>query len=473
MDKQEDLEINKECTMEIYGKDEILFAIEEKNLEKLKKIFAYFENNKQNLISIIQCKHEFNYYDNCILLMALKTNNENILDLFLNKKLCDNDKNIQDFLIHKTIELNNIKMLNKLIERGFLDYKICNCKHQLSPLLELISMKRLNWIKRFYEAGVSFQEKTNENLPLLHFALKQRDIDKEFIKRLISYGAELSIKDSNTDMTPLHYLISNNVLISNRQKVKFIKILLKFGANPNCWSELKKEFILYTALEMNNHYAIKLLLMYGANVNCIEIISQNVIDEVKNNYSLNSSSLMCNLYFLQLESKNLLDNNENIDERLVKLLEILQVNKMLTEILKCRKIYNIDPWTILTANENKLTNLMKNSEIWTILILHMPLFARWYSIFKFLVKKGKEREILLNKCRIPFVCALKGKLNFYIVSEILNYLGRTDLRCLYTACCPNSCMERLVPKLYRLVYSNSQIHNDIRKICLPNILDVL
>ncbi|XP_043478033.1 putative ankyrin repeat protein RF_0381 [Leptopilina heterotoma] len=467
MDNQDIM--NNEDKKFSYEKEDILSAVRENNYENLKEIFSYFKN-EQNLAAVINCHHE---HEDCILLLALRTRDVKILDLFLNKGLCDVNEKIQDLLLHEAIKINEIGILNKLIENGCVNNQSI-CEHKLPPLFELIEQGRLEWIRRFYEVGVSFQQRTKNHLPLLHFAFKIQGTTKELLKLLIAYGAELSIKDPITDLTPLHYLISEKVLKSNRQKVKFIKILLKFGADPNCYTKIKDEYVLYTALRMENHFAVRLLLIHGANINSFGIISEEVVNYSQRPNLTKTTNLIRNLFYLHRELfTSLYIEQKKIDQRLLKLRNILNVDVMLDQLAHCGTIYGINPQAIVTANENKLTAMMRNEEMWTILVLHMYRYPTWYWILKFLVKKGKERQILLDKCGEPFTRAMKGRLNYYVVTEILNYLGRTDLRSLLAACCPESCMERLVPKLYRLAYSDSEIFKAVQSMGIPNIRGIL
>lgn len=102
------------------------------------------------------------------------------------------------------------------------------------------------------------------NLQIFRYIISQYNISFH------NYG-ELNNDEENDDyyynqirsnFTPLYYAVQSG-------NFKFVKLLLKLGANPNIWSDTVSDnegkLPLHAAIESNNYKMAKLLVLYGAD----------------------------------------------------------------------------------------------------------------------------------------------------------------------------------------------------------------
>ena len=295
--------------------------------------------------------------------------------------------------------------------------------------------------------GVSFEGKNKDGLPLLHFALDQENSDKKLIRLLLRCGVSLSDRNDQ-DLTPLHYLISKPV---EKVSEKLLKILLKYGSDVNAWSSKKKESVLHTAVKNGNSLCVDLLLMYGADINIKDRENETAFRYSDRKHSIERSNINADISSsLMMEVIRLQVADQYIDQQNLDTLVGTQLNDQIC-LIEIRRMRNTDIvegvklFDILVANEEKLIKCVRNPLIWTFFQYKVKKrFFIYNRILKFRIKKGKERRILLEKCEEPFKRALKWEAPLLVVDKIFSFLGRTDLRSLYAACCPESFLEKVI-----------------------------
>ncbi|XP_051164804.1 uncharacterized protein LOC127283765 [Leptopilina boulardi] len=426
-------------------KEEKQIPVKENNVQKLHKIFNFFTENKKNLAAEIKL-------DDCFRLMKLETEITELFESLLFQGNCDKNGTIQDRLLHEAIEGDNLPLLKQLIKRG--DIKKSICSHEIPPLFELIAKEKFEWIEIFYKAGVSFKEqRTKSGMPLLHFTLKQKEVDKELMQKLLFYGAELSAKDSN-DLTPLHYLLTEQVKMTNWQKKDFVKLFLKFGVNPNSRSLLEGETPLHTAVRNKNAIAVQLLLFYGADIN-LKNINNDTAFELMTKYPCHNalwrknidedyicSTLMKHFFWLKLNCKH-------IDKTILSRRKIIYSKRhMKIDAIDIKTSEQFNVMFILIFGENKMANSYLTGDFHISTIMKREPYRYWKRFLKFRIKKSRQRYILLKKCETLFMQLFQ--LPSIFVKKMLKTLSTTDLRSLYAAFYPNSFMEKLIVESIKL-----------------------
>ncbi|XP_043478032.1 hybrid signal transduction histidine kinase G-like [Leptopilina heterotoma] len=413
-------------------------SCKEKNLRKLKAMLKFFTDKKQDLIAELKL-------NDCIRLMMLETQITEILDFSQFQGAGDKNGTIGDKLLHEAIEKKNLSLLKKLIKNQVLQKSICH--HELTPLMELIAKGRSEWIDLFYKAGYSFKgEKTKSGLPILHFALQQEFISKELIKKLLSYGVELSSTDSN-DLTPLHFLLSNQVNLPNYGKMEFVKLFLKFGANPNSSSKLTGETPLHTAVRNRNCYAVIHLLLYNANVNVKNVNNDTafhlIADRLERKFSKLtvqedkiSLAFVKHIYWMKLNSKEI--DKQITSHRNGK---IFKHNKHTKITSKNNDEQHLNVISILTKSENQLMRIFNQNSLNISSVIERSPYCYWKRHFKFRIKTAKLRFILMNKCEMEFMKFTH--LPSIFVQMVLKKLSTVELRSLFAALCPKSFMEKI------------------------------
>lgn len=119
------------------------------------------------------------------------------------------------------------------------------------------------YLKRYLDnhPNINFNRKLNNNDTLLHQAVETQNINK--VRLLLKYGANPNVKDGN-DATPLHNAACEG-------PVRIVELLLKAGANPNVWdvNDQTPAHVIFEcdqgARTKRSMDVLKLLLKYGAN----------------------------------------------------------------------------------------------------------------------------------------------------------------------------------------------------------------
>lgn len=409
-------------------------------------MFQYFKNNDKKISEIIDLNGH-------ILPLVIKSKNLRILKLFLNGK-SDIDKSTKDRLIHEAIKINYQPILNELISQEFVRDSECKCI--FPPLFELVSHKRLNLIKKFHEAGANFKDKLKKYLSgiyLLHYALKHR-ADKKMIKHLLMFGAELSVKNDN-NLTPLHYLLTENVVLSPEAKAPLVKLLLKYNSNPNSLG-IDNETPLHTAVRNKNYLAVQLLLSYGADINLKNSKNETAFDlatEYHTQQDLNDAgNYICFSFVREINLRKIA--KMYIAPEILARIDIIDAYDFSNCTKDLQEVEEIDLIDVLKGDEDNLMKYVRNKKFCDELLdLGVHSFGIWRRILKFQLKKGKQRHILLNKCEVPFVDLLQ--LPFLVIQKILYFLNRNDLRSLLVAINPQYFVEKLTNEEMKFIASDS------------------
>ena len=112
-------------------------------------------------------------------------------------------------------------------------------------------------------------------LQAIHFACRLNNID--MVALLLDHGADIHRWDSN-DRSPLMLAISGyETLVSEREQLDLVKLLLARGAKVNEVSPVRRFTPLHTACSYERESIFRLLVEQGANVNAVTQFGYHVL----------------------------------------------------------------------------------------------------------------------------------------------------------------------------------------------------
>ena len=116
-------------------------------------------------------------------------------------------------------------------------------------------------IRQLFKSGISPDLQNLFGQTALHHAILN-DVDIKTFEELLKHGADFGIKDIS-NKSPL-------LLAFNHTNYEYVKLLLKYGANPN--QQINDNYggtLLHSACEHGNLSLTKILLEHGADVNAL------------------------------------------------------------------------------------------------------------------------------------------------------------------------------------------------------------
>ena len=116
-------------------------------------------------------------------------------------------------------------------------------------------------IRQLFKSGISPDLQNLFGQTALHHAILN-DVDIKTFEELLKHGADFGIKDIS-NKSPL-------LLAFNHSNYEYVKLLLKYGANPN--QQINDNYggtLLHSACEHGNLSMTKILLEHGADVNAL------------------------------------------------------------------------------------------------------------------------------------------------------------------------------------------------------------
>lgn len=177
----------------------------------------------------------------CLIYAAFNSGREEIIDIFINLGLDANDINNLDFkLLIMYIKSRNVKIevIKKIVKLGADVNVICHFT----------------------------------SMTVLNCAFEQ-NLDEEVIRFLIESGANVN-GVNKLGINELQYVIS----MEEKVAVKFVKLLLEYGAQVNVTPDFFSLYPLHCAIALRRNEIIKLLLDYGADINNIRFEEESVME---------------------------------------------------------------------------------------------------------------------------------------------------------------------------------------------------
>ena len=154
--------------------------------------------------------------------------------------------------------------------------EILNC-HPLpihQAIEQLQSPEAYLVIRQLFKRGISPDLQNEDGETVLHKAILEQ-VNSQTFDELLKNGVNMEIKD-NYDESPLH-------LAFYHRNYEFVKLLLKYGANPN--HQVNDEYgyggtLLHEASLYENLSVAKILLEHGADVNALDNHKQTPLHRV-------------------------------------------------------------------------------------------------------------------------------------------------------------------------------------------------
>lgn len=172
----------------------------------------------------------------------------------------DADPNITDSCLgtplHYAVSRNDIISTTLLIEKGA-NVNIHN--DTIDTVLNIaVGNRNKVLINLLLMYGANTRLKSRN--PLIHKALETKDIN--ILSEILNHGAEVNIYNRE-GYTPLY------IAIITFMQIKFAKLLLRYGSNPNMKNESNENTPLHGAILSNRLDSVELLMSYNVDVHSI------------------------------------------------------------------------------------------------------------------------------------------------------------------------------------------------------------
>jgi ankyrin repeat protein len=223
----------------------ILHAVMKNNI----KIVKYLHENGAD-INVIDAKN------NNLLMMSIFLKFDDISAyLIINGINLNQTNKFNEKVVHFCAMHGNLFIMKMLFERGA-DMNSSNIRNH-TPLIMSCGNKHAKCVKFLVENGIDVNGKDYKNDNLLHVCIQNNSYDI-MLYFLIKKCSVINDKNDNGD-TALCFAAMQN-------KVEYVKLLLKYGADPNINNaKYRNESPLYHAVKNNNYNMVKLLIENNAN----------------------------------------------------------------------------------------------------------------------------------------------------------------------------------------------------------------
>lgn len=223
----------------------ILHAVMKNNI----KLVKYLHENGAD-INIIDAKN------NNLLMMSIFLKFDEISAYLIVNGINLNQTNkFNEKVVHFCAMHGNLFIMKMLFERGA-DMNPSNIRNH-TPLIMSCGNKHGKCVKFLVENGIDVNGKDYKNDNLLHVCI-QNDSYDIMLYFLIKKCSVINDKNDNGD-TALCFAAMQN-------KFEYVKLLLKYGADPNINNnKYRNESPLYHAVKNNNYKMVKLLIENNAN----------------------------------------------------------------------------------------------------------------------------------------------------------------------------------------------------------------
>ena len=306
-----------------------------------------------------------------LLLFSFYTCGENSLTLEEQRKfelaIYNNDENYINYILSKTIDLNNEK------------------KYIHLPLVVAVSVNNLKMIKQFIEYGANINQIDYIGCTCLVYANSL-----EVARFLIDNGAEIDYVNI-FQSTPLDYFI--------RQNHDITKLLIEHGADINKINKRGHTPIFETVLE-DDYEAFKLLVDNKADLSIVDNYGMNLL----NLFAFKS----CDIRIAQV----LLDNGVSIFNKAgannnCLIIASFGARKNISDKIKFVKYF------ISKGIDINMQNNVGDTA------LHAAVVRNQYEISKFLLESGADKNITNNESKTPLQIAETQ--NYESLIELLSH----------------------------------------------------
>ena len=172
------------------------------------------------------------------------------------------DKTYENKIFHLKVNIVNMILENHLSKGYISNESISNIKVEeinafLYPNFEITKNDLLNYMVMTSSEKSKKGEANFFSYKAFILAIKENDIF--FVEKYIKLGIDINLKETDTDLTPLHFAVMEN-------KNEIAKILINNGSNINTYNN-KGQTPLSAASQHGNLSIVKLLLKNNAKTN--------------------------------------------------------------------------------------------------------------------------------------------------------------------------------------------------------------
>ena len=310
---------------------------------------------------------------------------------------------------------------------------------QNSFFASAVQQNNIEEVRKLLKKGADPNKKTNENIPVLIEATKDKNY--ELIKILLDAGADVNSSYENKSVidhaiakvipenSPVYYLYRNRdgvekYIAAIKKMGKIIELLLKNGAEiENDSSDIPN---LIKAVYFNDYKLVKKLVEQGADVNSIyegiRLAEISVLEQ-----AITSPKILPELYIKGKKSKKYLDELEE-NNKIIKLLikHGAKIEEDSRILWKCILMHTFNRIDFLAENgcidiKKLLENKFSHSFIKEMSYLHIATDKEQeiaIPVIRYLLNKGMDVDIKNKKGQTPLLYTLTNR-NFYRSKYIL------------------------------------------------------
>lgn len=206
-------------------------------------------------------KNNKDYLNNTALMYAIYIHPDSAIYLIMHGADINIKNNLDETPMHFASMAGELFIMKLLYDRGaFINTHNVN-KH--TPLMMACGNKHINAIKFLVKNGADINVMDHNNDNLLHGCVHHGAYD--ILLYFLSNKNMTLINDRNYDNeTALLYAVKQ---LKDTDNIKYVELLLKYGADPNITSDKNGDTPLIYAIKNNNYELSELLLKYDANPN--------------------------------------------------------------------------------------------------------------------------------------------------------------------------------------------------------------
>ena len=401
-----------------------------------------------------------------LLYNAIRTKNIQIVDLLLRNKVNPNGMYGEMSFLNFALSISwfssnpnhvELDIVKKLIAHGAsVNYVNPLQFERVSPLFYAIKNNRRDMFKLLMKNGTSLTEKTERGLNLLHFAISEGQFPS-IVKFLLECGIDVDERTENkgrispiemvrdmyyenytdTENSREHYdeyyfkygYRKDNDRLSEEKLDTIIELLLVYGYDGKMARTSSERHFLTSVILDNNINRLDLYFL-GIDVN-IALIKQS--DSLLFSRDIHDQSL----YFITQDLARMQAAGDEMSEKMI---FFIQNERVHTFFLQCKQELdnmkltiisdNLTFFDVLIASERDMTAYGKNKNIGEVMESGdlEKLFPLYGKDLKFCMKKGMEKNNLLEISGSVLNRALELNIPVALWERIFSYLSSADLR---------------------------------------------